>query len=44
MCAQALDATITTLAPWREKEFIEKFKGRQDLLDYAAQHNIQAWP
>lgn len=37
----ALDATITTLAPWREREFIEKFKGRQDLLDYAAAHNIQ---
>jgi hypothetical protein len=36
-----LDATIQTLAPWREKEFIEQFKGRQDLLDYAAAHNIQ---
>eukprot|EP00611_Tribonema_gayanum_P023111 TRINITY_DN4801_c1_g1_i1.p1 TRINITY_DN4801_c1_g1~~TRINITY_DN4801_c1_g1_i1.p1 ORF type:complete len:446 (-),score=194.89 TRINITY_DN4801_c1_g1_i1:132-1418(-) len=40
MCAQALDATITTIAPWREPEFIERFKGRSDLLAYAAQHNI----
>jgi len=41
LCALALDATIQTLAPWREKEFIEQFKGRQDLLNYAAAHNIQ---
>lgn len=41
LCAQALDAAIQTLAPWRETEFIERFKGRQDLLDYAAAHNIQ---
>jgi hypothetical protein len=41
LCAQALDATITTIAPWREPEFLERFKGRTDLLDYAAAHNIQ---
>lgn len=40
MCALALDSTISTIAPWRDAEFIEKFKGRKDLLDYAAAHNI----
>jgi len=40
MCAIALDAGITTIAPWRDPEFIEQFKGRTDLLAYAAKHNI----
>jgi argininosuccinate synthase len=40
MCAMALDASIKTIAPWRDPEFIEKFKGRPDLLAYAASHNI----
>ena len=40
LCAQALDASLTTIAPWRDPEFIEKFKGRKDLLAYAAAHNI----
>ena len=26
MCAQALDAKITTIAPWRDAEFLERFK------------------
>ena len=30
LCAQALDATIQTLAPWREREFIEKVGGWVD--------------
>jgi argininosuccinate synthase len=40
MCAIALDAGISTIAPWRDPEFIEQFKGRTDLLAYAAKHNI----
>jgi|EP01040_Poterioochromonas_malhamensis_P000651 argininosuccinate synthase len=40
MSAIALDATLKTIAPWRDAEFLEKFKGRTDLLAYAAQHNI----
>ena len=40
MCAQALDATLKTIAPWRDPEFLEQFKGRTDLLAYAAAHNI----
>lgn len=40
MCQQALAPEITTLAPWRDAEFIERFKGRQDLLAYCTQHGI----
>jgi len=40
MCAQALDPKITTIAPWRDAEFIEQFKGRKDLLAYCTKHNI----
>mmetsp|Transcript_31112 Transcript_31112/g.52536 ORF Transcript_31112/g.52536 Transcript_31112/m.52536 type:complete len:427 (-) Transcript_31112:186-1466(-) len=40
MCAQALDASLSTIAPWRDSEFINSFKGRTDLLAYAAKHNI----
>jgi argininosuccinate synthase len=40
MCAQALDASLTTIAPWRDPEFLESFKGRTDLLNYAAKHDI----
>ncbi|GAB1864808.1 Argininosuccinate synthase [Camponotus japonicus] len=31
---------ITVLAPWREREFYEKFQGRSDLLEYARQNDI----
>jgi argininosuccinate synthase len=40
MCAIALDSSLKTIAPWRDPEFIEKFKGRTDLLAYAAANNI----
>lgn len=40
MCAQALDASLHTIAPWRDDEFLERFKGRTDLLAYAAEHGI----
>ncbi|CAM9684628.1 unnamed protein product [Chrysoparadoxa australica] len=40
MCAQALDASITTIAPWRDPEFLERFKGRADLLEFATAQGI----
>lgn len=27
-------------SPWKDKEFLDKFKGRDDLIEYAKQHNI----
>jgi len=40
MCAQALSPTIKCVAPWRDAEFIESFKGRSDLLAYCTKHGI----
>lgn len=40
LCAQALDPQLQTIAPWRDDEFIQSFKGRADLLAYAAAENI----
>lgn len=40
MCAQALSPTIKCVAPWRDAEFIESFKGRSDLLAYCEKHAI----
>lgn len=40
MCAQALSPKIRAIAPWRDAEFIESFKGRSDLLDYCTKHGI----
>jgi len=40
MCAQALDAKIKCVAPWRDPEFIESFKGRKDLLAYCTKYSI----
>ena len=40
MCAQALSPKIRCIAPWRDPEFIESFKGRSDLLAYCTKHSI----
>jgi|EP00979_Chaetoceros_neogracilis_P017727 argininosuccinate synthase len=40
MCAQALSPKIRAIAPWRDPEFIESFKGRKDLLAYCNKHGI----
>jgi len=40
MCQQALAPEMSTIAPWRDAEFIERFKGRADLLAYCTQHGI----
>jgi argininosuccinate synthase len=40
MCAQALSPTVQCVAPWRDAEFIESFKGRSDLLAYCNKHGI----
>ncbi|THZ60201.1 argininosuccinate synthase [Aureobasidium pullulans] len=36
----ALQPTIEVIAPWRDPVFYNRFKGRQDLLDYAEQSGI----
>jgi len=36
----ALDPGIKVISPWKDKEFLATFKGRSDLLSYAAAHGI----
>jgi argininosuccinate synthase len=36
----ALHPTIKVLAPWKDRAFLERFKGRTELLDFAAEHDI----
>jgi len=36
----ALDSKIKVLSPWKDKTFLEMFKGRNDLLKYAEEWNI----
>ena len=36
----ALNPEIKVIAPWKNKEFLNAFKGRTDLLNYAEKHGI----
>ncbi len=36
----ALMPEVEIISPWKDREFLNQFKGRTDLLKYAAQHNI----
>src|SRR5512139_3287083 len=37
----ALNPKIKIIAPWKTPEFLAQFKGRSDLLAYAAEHGIE---
>ncbi len=37
----ALQPDITVLAPWKMDEFLTRFEGRTDMLNYADQHGIE---
>ncbi len=37
----ALDPDIQVIAPWRDPEFLQQFRGRADLLRYAEEHGIE---
>ncbi len=36
----ALNPAIKVIAPWKNRKFLNVFKGRTDLLDYAEKHSI----
>jgi len=36
----ALNPKIKILSPWKTQEFLDQFKGRTDMLNYAKKHNI----
>ena len=37
----ALNPNIKVFAPWKDEEFLNTFKGRTDLLNYAEKHGIE---
>lgn len=37
----ALDPNIKVIAPWKDPEFLEAFKGRTDLINFAQEHGIE---
>jgi argininosuccinate synthase len=36
----ALDPKIKVISPWKTKEFLDQFKGRTDMINYAKKHGI----
>jgi len=40
LCYYALKPGIRIISPWKDREFLERFKGRTDLLKYAAEKKI----
>jgi argininosuccinate synthase len=36
----ALDPTIQVIAPWKDRNFLNQFKGRPDMLAYAEKHGL----
>jgi len=40
LCYFALKPGIKVISPWKDEEFLDKFKGRTDLLKYASEKNI----
>ena len=37
----ALAPDLEIISPWKEREFLDRFQGRQDLLRYAREHDIE---
>jgi argininosuccinate synthase len=37
----ALNPQIKVIAPWKDREFLNQFKGRTDLLEFAREHGIE---
>lgn len=40
LCYYALKPDVTVLAPWKMPEFLNRFRGRTDMLNYADQYGI----
>lgn len=37
----ALDPLIRVISPWKDREFLAEFQGRQDMIAYATKHGIE---
>lgn len=41
LACSSLRPSVKTIAPWRMPEFYNRFRGRQDLFEYAKEHGIE---
>ncbi len=41
LAAHALLPGVQVIAPWKDQEFLDTFKGRTDLINYAEKYNIE---
>jgi argininosuccinate synthase len=40
LCTNMLAPEFTVYAPWRDREFLKKFPGRSEMIDYCNAHNL----
>jgi len=40
LCTNMLDPNITVYAPWRDPAFLQRFRGRTEMIDYCEEHKL----
>lgn len=40
LCTNMLEPNFTVYAPWRDREFLKKFPGRSEMIDYCNMHKL----
>jgi argininosuccinate synthase len=40
LCTNMLDPTVTVYAPWRDQAFLNRFRGRSEMIDYCTHHRL----
>jgi len=40
LCTNMLDPSISVYAPWRDQAFLDRFRGRTEMIDYCEQHKL----
>lgn len=40
LCTNMLEPSFTVYAPWRDREFLKKFPGRSEMIDYCNAHKL----
>lgn len=40
LCTNMLEPAVTVYAPWRDREFLKKFPGRSEMIDYCNSHKL----
>jgi argininosuccinate synthase len=40
LCTNMLDPAVSVYAPWRDQAFLNRFRGRSEMIDYCNQHKL----